>query len=122
MRYLLQSGYDFLTGDVFAIISYVLITSLCFTLHTSFAKIRGESKNQDGQTDIRIIRGLIMAPIQAVIIGLITILPRYNESGLTDLIGGTYGFVAVVATLIGVLVLLYFIWERMRFKAAMKGY
>jgi hypothetical protein len=121
-RYLIDSNYSFLVGDIFYILSFILITNICFTLHTTFAKIKQESSTQGEHTDVRVIRGLIGVPIQAVIIGLITILPRYSESGLTSVIGGIYGYVAVVAVLITVLVLLYLVWANLRSKTQISNY
>jgi hypothetical protein len=120
LRYVIEPNYSFLVGDLFNLIGFILVANICFTLHTTFAKIKQESQGENA--DVRIVRGLMSIPIQAVIIGLITILPRYGETGFTKLLGGIPWYVAVVAVLVAVLALLYFIWENLRSKTLMRLY
>jgi hypothetical protein len=101
------SGYGYLTSDIFYVLSFILTANLCFTLFRTLGNIN----DGDGEKGIL---DWITVPIQALIIGLVVILPRYNDPVLTDAIGGINGYVAVVAVFIGSLTLLCLVWDRLR--------
>jgi len=111
LKYLIESNYVFMTSDVFTIISFILIANLCFTLQTTFSEIRGQ-KGKNENADFETISGLLKATITAVIIGLITVLPRYSDFTLLQEVNGINGYLIVVAVLISSLVVLYILWER----------
>jgi hypothetical protein len=106
-RYVEVQNYVYLSSNVFTIVGFILLANLCFTLQRTLVNTRQQSN------DIKRIRGLITAPIQAIIIGLITILPRYNDPTLLNYIGETYGYVALVAVLIAALVALCLLWAHL---------
>jgi hypothetical protein len=100
-------GNGYFASDIFYVLSFILTANLCFTLYRTLAS----SKDGDGEKGIL---NWIVVPIQALIIGLVVILPRYNDKVLTDVIGGINGYVTVVAVFIGSLTLLCFVWDRLR--------
>jgi hypothetical protein len=102
-RYVGEQDYTYLTSDVFSIIGFILLANLCFTLQRTLVSARQQR-----------IQGLITAPIQAIIIGLITILPRYNDAGFLSTIGEMNGYVALVAVLVAALVALCLLWAYLK--------
>jgi hypothetical protein len=73
-QYLFVSGYGYTQYEIIDTIAFVLAARLCFSL----AKTLGDVEQGKGKA----IKQIIDATMQAVLIGLITILPRYGDSNL----------------------------------------
>ena len=107
-RYVIESNYVFTIDDIFGIVSYILIANLCFTLVSTLSKTRGSS------SDLESLRGLITVPIQAIIISLIIVIPRYDDSYfINNVVKGITGYVAIIAVLSASLVVLCMAWLRL---------
>ncbi len=89
---LFTEGYGYHTRDVFDIIAYILTANLCFTLMTTFSKLKET-------------RHLVYVGIRAAIIGFLTFLPRYGDHNLIAAFGGgTLGIQGYMFVLSGILI------------------
>ena len=87
-------NWTYAERDIFQMVSYVLTANLCFTLMRALALTAG-----NGQTS-GVIRGLIDVAIQAVIIGFLTLLPRYKDSDFLKNVGNSRGYVSIVISMV----------------------
>jgi len=60
------------------------------------------------------IKYIINAAMQAILIGIITLLPNYGNVNLLNIVGGTYGFVSILVSMAILLVALVFVRERIK--------
>jgi len=105
-RYLFEQSYIYTHYQIFEILSYILATNLCFTL---FKSVREPSKEEPTR-----IKYIINAAMQAILIGIITLLPNYGNVNLLNIVGGTYGFVSILVSMAILLVALVFVRERIK--------
>jgi hypothetical protein len=103
LRYLTAENYVYNQYEIFYMIAYALAARLCFTLQTS---IRGE----DGK---KRIAQVVNAVMQAILIGIITLLPRYEDPILGLKLGGPSGFVSVLLSMAITLALLMYVIRRL---------
>lgn len=103
MKYLTVQNYPYNQYEIFNMIAYALAARLCFTLQAS---IRGE----DGK---KRMAQIVNAAMQAVLIGIITFLPKYDDSRLASQLGGAFGFVSVLLVMAITLVLLMYVTKRL---------
>lgn len=94
------TNFPYFISDIFTMIGFILITNLCFTLVETLSKATKNNKQ------IETIQDLITTPIQATIIGLIIILPRYSDYLFISSVGGINGYIMVIGILLASLVVL----------------
>jgi hypothetical protein len=98
-----DSDFNYTTSQIFFLLGYLLAANLCFSLAKTFQEI--EVKKDP-------IIKLLGAVIQAIIIGMITFIPRYADNSLVGVIGngnasiGEILYVIVLVTFVGSLLLL----------------
>jgi hypothetical protein len=120
VRFILEDAYVYQTGDIFTMLAFVLTANLCFTLLSAFTMagskdfsnsekkvIKKNRTNPSNQKDRTMVE-LIEVAIQAVIIGFITFLPRYNDNSLLEKIGGINSYFLVLIIMIIAIVVFVF--------------
>lgn len=116
-RYILmESGekakkWIYMERDIFQMVSYVLTANLCFTLMRALALTAGSKQSAGGEQTSGVIAGLINVAIQAVIIGFLTLLPRYKDFQFLNKVGGPRGYVSIVISMIVSIVALVLVRE-----------
>jgi hypothetical protein len=109
--------FVYTTSQIFVILGFILTTNLCFTLARTFKKIGAKPKEKKDIEPLKkdSVPYLSEAIIQAVIIGLITFVPRYSDEFLLDSIGGnnrvlgaTMYVIILIALIATLLFLVYF--------------
>ena len=100
-NYIFHEGYLYTPYEILEILSYILLTRLCFTLFRTFEKIKTYKSPKK----------LVDTTIQAVLISIITLLPKYEDIDLIFLIG-FWGFVFVLLCMAILLVSLTFVRVR----------
>jgi hypothetical protein len=108
-KYLFKDGFYYTQYQIFEMISYILATRLCLTLFETIKK----DALEEGHNNRFIKSGYIDTAIQAVIIGIITVLPNYANSSILERLGSTQdsqflGFLALLITLVLILMLLLY--------------
>ena len=102
LKFLTTNTY--LPDQILNLLAWLLTTNLCFTLFNAFTlPDEGNNKNK--------LEGLVNVSIQAIIIGIITFLPR-NSTLQLDLIGGATNYLMILIGLIISLSLLIILRER----------
>ena len=96
-NYFLVEKYDYSQFEVLSIVSYALIANLCLSLIGNL--------KQSGK-----IKYIISASMQAALIGLIVLLPRYGDSNLlnalNEKLNGVLGFISIALTISIILIIL----------------
>lgn len=115
-------------SDIFGMLAFVLTANVCFTLYRVFDKMARAEKDvelgldkmeekvstSESHKEKDVELGLIGVLLQAIIIGLITLLPRlYDETFLKNL-GGPVGYVSVFLVLVFAVVLLIVLRTRVK--------
>ena len=108
-QYLFKDGFIYIQYQIFEMISYVLATRLCLTLFGTIMK----DALKEGEDNRFIKSGYIDTAIQAVIIGIITVLPNYANTDILAKFGDTkdsqiLGFLAFLITLVLILMILLY--------------
>lgn len=114
----LDSSFNYSPSEIFIMLGYVLTANLCFNLVKTFSDPDLVKKSGFKKTAPKLLETLI----QAIMIGLITFIPRYADPLLLDSLSasntgsnrifGSIIYVLVLITLI--IVLLLMIWFRKR--------
>jgi len=81
--YLFSTGDVYLTESILNMLAWLLTTNLCLTLFTAFT-LPTNSNGEDGNGNSANISGLLSVARQAIIIGIITFLPRSSSLKLHD--------------------------------------
>jgi len=107
MRYILEEGFIYTPTDIFEIIGFIATANLSLTLFRALTLGQKKGDRKETREDSKnIIRGLIEVAIQAVIIGLLTFIPGYNQSEFLNRVNGYVGYVAIlIAMVVAMLVL-----------------
>ena len=104
--YLMREGYGYTYFDVLDVVAYVLAIRLCFTL---FETIKEKERS-------RSILGMVDTGIQAFLISIIVLLPKYELFVGSNMVfsGGYLGFVSLLGILIIAVVALILVrkWAR----------
>ena len=122
VKYLVEETSEYLQGDIFTLISFILTANLCFTLLRTFATIGEKEKNEGGRAqkpkdkktnnEKEVTPKLIDVAMQVLIIGLITFIPRYYDQGLLSIIGSSYAYVTILlAMIIALAIVAYVRWR-----------
>lgn len=104
-NYLFIDNYQYAPYDILTIISYILIASLCFNLTRNIR-------------ESMLIKNVAKATIQALLITLIVLVPRYGDaSWISNYLGdhsqaqGIISFCLIVITLSIVIVAVALVWK-----------
>ena len=101
--YYTDNNFIYLTSYIFLILGFLLASNLCFSLAKIFDEINVEPKpakvNEYGKKPVNDLSDkpkttpkLLGVIIQAIIIGLVTFIPRYSDDQLLNAIGNNNGF------------------------------
>lgn len=103
-HYLFEEKYLYSHYEILDLVAYALATQLCFTLFKT-VKATAEAPLQELPTS-RFLRGIVDTAIQAVLIAIIVMLPRYGDERLLGIIGDYLGYVSILLCMALTLVLL----------------
>ncbi len=108
--------YPYFISDIFTMIGFILIANLCFTLLRTLRDVGNNANIGEKGDPMVLVQDLITTPIQAIIIGLVTIIPRYGDDLFLASVGGMNGYVTVVGVSLVSLVVLCGVWLYLRAK------
>jgi hypothetical protein len=106
-------SYHYLASNIFSFISYALASNLCFSLVRTFSAIgRKELKEPKRINDL--VPELLDTLLQAVLIGVLVFIPRFDDTTLLLAVGGIDHYLLILITLIATIVVLVYTRKRVR--------